>query len=161
MKRSLWFVSIVLLIFLSLGTPIAHASIHQYPEGTDQVMYRSLQTLRDGRDRAWQLVLFKRIKAGLTQSIHLRLVGFPGLVELEHPRSLCVASNRDKTWQAAELTAGVPVASHIAEYDFLAILRDLDADAPLTLTLPIAGNPTPLIVPPFVVQEWRRVAGSS
>jgi hypothetical protein len=59
-------------MFLGLGSPIAQASIHYYPAGSDQVMYRSLQTLRDERERAWQLVLFNRLKAGLTQSIHLR-----------------------------------------------------------------------------------------
>jgi len=136
----------------------AWASIHEYPEGTEQVMQRSLQTLRDSSDRAWQLVLFKRTKAGQTQMVHLRLIGFPGTVELTHPGVIHLATLRgDKDWQAEEVLEGVPHAAHIGEYDVMEFMRQLDADLPLKLTLPLAEADQQIVLPPYVIKEWRQV----
>jgi hypothetical protein len=154
-KCVIWLSALSLILLLL--QPIALASVHQYPEGEQQVMWRSLQTLRDDHDRAWQLVLFKRMQNGLTKSIHLRLVGFPGLVELAHPQSLTIATRLNTQWQATEVTDGVPIAPNIGEYDLLPVMGELDSDAPLTLLLPLQGATAELVVPPFAVQEWRRV----
>lgn len=123
------------------------------------MMERSLQTLRDGHDRAWQLVLFKRSRNGLTQSIHLRLVGFPDAVELDHDQSLQILTLMDKTWQAEVVKTGVPIAPNVGEYDLLEVMRRLDADIPLWLKVPMQPQDEELVVPPFVVKEWRQVAG--
>ncbi|HIK17425.1 MAG TPA: DUF3122 domain-containing protein [Leptolyngbyaceae cyanobacterium M33_DOE_097] len=154
---------VVLAMLLSFGFVChtqqpAWASIHEYPEGAEQVMQRSLQTLRDSSDRAWQLVLFKRTKAGQTQMVHLRLIGFPGAVELTHPGSLHLGTLRgDKAWQAEEVLEGVPHAAHIGEYDVLEFMRQLDADLPLKLTLPLAEADQEIVLPPYVIKEWRQV----
>ena len=68
------------------------ASVHTYPESSTQVMYRSQQSLRDLQDQAWQAVLFKRMEHGVVDSLHLRLVGFPGQVELTHPEALRITT---------------------------------------------------------------------
>jgi hypothetical protein len=152
-----WIV-LLLCCWILLGfQPIARATIHQYPEGNEQVMERSLQTLRDGSDRAWQLVLFKRSKAGVTQSIHLRLVGFPGVAKLHHPGTLQIATLRgDKTWQASEVLANVPLVDYIGEYDLLEFTRQLQTEGALRLTLP-SLKPVKLVLPPYVIKEWRQL----
>jgi len=138
--------------------PSAWASIHEYPEGAEQVMQRSLQTLRDSSDRAWQLVLFKRTKAGQTQMVHLRLIGFPGAVELTHPGVIHLGTLRgEKNWQAKEVLEGVPRAAHIGEYDVMEFMRQLDADLPLKLALPLAEADQEIVLPPYVIKEWRQV----
>lgn len=156
----LWSGAITLLCcwFLLGAQPWALASIHQYPEAGDQMMWRSLQTLRDGSDRAWQLVLFKRSQAGITQSIHLRLVGFPGVAKLQHPGTVQIATlGGDKTWQAPEILTEVPSAEHIGEYDLLEFIRQLQTEGALRLTLP-SPDSVELVLPPYVVKEWRRLA---
>jgi hypothetical protein len=70
----------------------AFASVHTYPESPTQVMYRSLQTLRDETDKAWQTVLYKRLKSSQVDSVHLRLVGFPGTTELAGTAPLRIAT---------------------------------------------------------------------
>lgn len=151
-------VAIILLLVLAMNHPLALASVHQYPEGEQQVMWRSLQTLRDQSDRAWQLVLFKRIDQSISSAIHLRLVGFPGAVELAHPQPLAVITRTDKIWQAREITSGAPSSSSVGEYELTDLLSALDSNAPLRLRLPTATQTIEIRVPPFVVQEWRQIS---
>ena len=160
MHRLLGFIGMVLAIALTLGAPDGLASVHTYPESNDRMMYRSLQTLRDRSDQAWQVVLYKRMQGGRTESIHLRLVGFPGGEALEHPHPLKITTGTEQVWMAAE-TAPVTDAPNVAEYDLLEIMRQLTSTTPLRLTLPLEGTAIELPVPPFVVEEWRQVAQKS
>lgn len=147
----------LLLLLLSVSQP-AIASVHTYPEGENQTMFRSLQTLRDDRDRAWQFVLFKRVHGGQVESIHLRVVGFPGSGELKHPADLRITSPQ-QIWTAADvLPNSSPFPANVGEYDALDAVTALTSDAPLKLELPAAKSKVLVIVPPFVVKEWRRVA---
>lgn len=86
----------------------AIAAIHEYPEGSGHTMYRSLQTLRESpqgkgqnSESAWQVVLFKRMYAGQTETVHLRLVGFPGSAIVAHPQPLYLMGSQ-QTWTASE-----------------------------------------------------------
>jgi len=146
----------MLVIWLGLGSP-AWASVHQYPEGEDRVMYRSLQTVRDRADQAWQLVLFKRSNAGQTASIHLRLVGFPGATEFKHPAPLRM-SGSDRGWVAADsLTEDSPFPANVGEYDVLEPISELSANGALQLFLPTKAGDIELTVPSGVVKEWRQI----
>jgi len=160
MSRLLTFLGLLLALFLTLGMPEGLASVHTYPEGNDRVMIRSLQTLRDRADQAWQVVFYKRVQHGLTQSLHLRLVGFPGGVALQHPSALKITTGTEKVWMATE-TAPVTDALNVAEYDVFEVMRQLTATTPLRLTIPVQGESIELPIPPFVVEEWRQVAQSS
>ncbi|MBF2025841.1 MAG: DUF3122 domain-containing protein [Oscillatoriales cyanobacterium C42_A2020_001] len=147
----------MLMLWLGLRSS-AWASVHQYPEGADRVMYRSLQTLRDRTDQAWQLVLFKRLKAGQTESIHLRLVGFPGAVEFKHPAPLRI-SGSDRGWVAADsLAENSLFPANVGEYDVLQPLTEASTSRVLQLFLPTTAGDIELIVPSAVMQEWRQVA---
>jgi len=160
MHRLLGFIGMVFAIVLLLGVPDGLASVHTYPEGNDRVMIRSLQTLRDRTNQAWQVVFYKRVQHGLTQSLHLRLVGFPCGVALQHPSALKITTGTEKVWMATE-TAPVTDALNVAEYDLFEVMRQLTATTPLRLTVPVQGESIELPIPPFVVEEWRKVAQSS
>lgn len=149
---------LVLLLVLSLHAPAAQAAIHRYEEGTDRFMVRSLQTLRDDGDQAWQLVLFKRVHAGETESLRLRLVGFPGVARLSRSVALEVMDDNDHRWSVLESLSGTPANPSVAEYEFSDVLAALDANTPLRLTIPTERRSRELVVPPFVIQEWREVA---
>lgn len=158
-RKTRQFLQIICMLgfLLSFSQP-AIASVHTYPEGENRVMFRSLQTLRDQSDRAWQFVLFKRIHAGQVESIHLRVVGFPGSGELEHPADLQIISPQH-LWTAADVLSAIsPFPANVGEYDALDTVTTLTSDAPLRLKLPAAKGNVTVTVPPFVVKEWRRVA---
>lgn len=142
---------------LSFTQP-AIASVHTYPEGENRTMFRSLQTLRDQSDRTWQFVLFKRVHSGQVESIHLRVVGFPGSGELNHPVNLQISSQQH-TWTAADVLPEIsPFPANVGEYDALDAITTLTSDAPLKLEVSAAKSKILVTVPPFVVKEWRRIA---
>ncbi|MDX2231793.1 MAG: DUF3122 domain-containing protein [Leptolyngbyaceae cyanobacterium bins.349] len=151
-----------LMLWLWLGTANwAIASVHEYPEGGGSVMVRSLQTLRDRHDGAWQVVLFKRARAGRTEQIHLRLVGFPGEVAFQHPAPLPLAS-RDQGWLAPDsLAEESPLPTNVGEYDVLQPMTELTANTALRLFLPTQTGTVELTVPSTVVKEWRDVSALS
>ena len=120
-------------------------------------MLRSLQTLRDRRDQTWQLVLFKRLNAGRTESIHLRVVGFPGGAEFQHPKPLRLAA-RDRSWTLKDvLSDDSAFPANVGEYDVWEPITQLRSNAPLQLVLPVSPVAAELVVPPFVVKEWRQL----
>jgi len=135
----------------------AIASVHVYPEGSGKVMVRSLRNLPDEMGRSWQIVLFKRTTAGRTESIHLRVVGFPGAVEFKHGKPLPI-SGRDGGWLAEDcLAQGSPFPANTGEYDVIKTLIELNSDARLRLFLPTTTGTIQLTVPQPVVREWRQV----
>ena len=158
----LWYRAIALLCLcccLGLASQEkAIAAVHTYPESPTQIMYRSQQSLRDDQDQAWQAVLFKRIKQGEIDSLHLRLVGFPGQAALVHPQSLQLTTSGGEVLTAPDVSEQAPSLANVGEYDFLAVVPRLQQNPPLRLSLPLKdGRVMNLLVPPFVVREWHRV----
>lgn len=160
MKKQDFWRKIVTIITLCLCLAIAHsspalASIHKYPETDDRVMFRSVQSLRDNDGKAWQVVLYKRVKSGLVNSVNLRLVGFPG-IELIHPKALTVAAGKTEIGKADDIWAQSDLPVNVGEYDFRSLVMKLESNRPLRLNLPVKGTTdTELLVPPFGVREWR------
>jgi hypothetical protein len=152
MKKIMVAIAIALFFF---GLP-AQASLHTYPEPTG-VMYRSLSNLKDGHDRAWQAILFKRFNAGRLEALHLRLVGFPGVVQIQHPRSLVVESSGNLL-SAEDVTPSNILGTNVGEYDLQPILAQLDTDATFRLTLDLQAGQETLKIPKATMQEWWRVA---
>ncbi|MEG3996531.1 DUF3122 domain-containing protein [Microcoleus sp. SVA1_A1] len=131
------------------------ASIHKYPETAETVMFRSVQSLRDTEDKAWQVVLYKRVKSGVVKSLNLRLVGFPG-TELQHPIPLKVAAGSREIGKANDIWIESNLPINVGEYDFKSIITKLESNRPLRLNFPVKNQQeTELQVPPFAVREWR------
>lgn len=149
---------LLLCLFLLFGHSSAVlAAIHRYPEGTNQVMYRSKQSLRDRSGLSWQVVLFKRLKFGQLDTLHLRLVGFPGLVEVAHHKPLDLVGGTGQTWSAKDVT-DLSLPNNVAEYDVFEVMTQLEKNTPLQLFLPLKGDQiSELLIPPFVVREWQTV----
>ena len=156
--RRFW-VIIPFFLYLILGHPIpTSASIHTYPESPTQTMYRSVQSLRDASHKAWQVVLYKRVKSGLVDSIHLRLVGFPGIVELSHPENLKITAGTGEVWQVKDVFDELSLPANVGEYDLLEFMKELDYNMPLQLNFPLKDNQVvELSIPPFAVEEWRKL----
>ncbi|GFZ99241.1 DUF3122 domain-containing protein [Okeania sp. KiyG1] len=155
--RLIFTVILSLFLIISNSQPVL-ASIHTYPESSTQIMYRSRQSLRDLSDRAWQIILYKRIKSGKLITLNLRLVGFPGIIELAHPQKLQITTGSGNIWNAEDILVDYSFPANVGEYDFLEVMRKLNYDTPLRINIPLQGeNLAELVVPIFAVKEWRKL----
>jgi hypothetical protein len=134
----------------------ALASVHIYSD-QNSVLCRSLSRLQDDSNRAWQVVFYQRFPLGQPNSIHLRLVGFPDAVTIDHARSLEVEANRSLLSIEDVTSPDFPTA-HVGEYDFKPILTQLDTDTKLTLILHLKSGEVRLRIPQETAMEWWRVA---
>ena len=122
-------------------------------DGTEYV--RSLESLRDLDYQTWQVIVYKQGRA--PGSIALRIVGFPGKLRFDHPKSLHVQSGR-KEWYLADITLENKKLlndprSAAVEFELEPLLLDLNNNRPLRLLLPGVINELP--IPPYIVGEWR------
>ncbi len=154
--------ALILLFLLGLGSftaqPVA-ASLRQMEEAPGQVLYQSRHTLRDNLGKSWQVVLYKRVKAGETNSINLRLVGFPGVDEFIHPQPLQMTTADGESLMAGDQFAAQSPAPNVGEYNLKEVLPQLSTNLPVKLSLPILSKQSREIrVPPPVVLEWQDIA---
>lgn len=134
----------------------AFASVHTYSD-QNSVLYRSLSRLQDESNRAWQVVFYKRFPLGQPDSIHIRLVGFPGAVVLNHEQPLEIEANQSLLSVEDVTSKEFPIA-HVGEYDFKPVLNQLDTDTKLTLILHLQSELVRLKIPQETALEWWRVA---
>ncbi len=132
------------------------AQLHAHPDENGTPLRRSLESLRDLDDQAWQLVAYRAAPQGAPR---LRVVGYPGKLRLDHPTALLVRSGPFR-WALDDVTLANPQLAAdgraaAAEFDLAPLLADLRQDRPLRLRLP--GVFSELVVPPFVVAEWRQL----
>jgi hypothetical protein len=143
------------LLVLAVGPAPALAQLHAHPDGDGTPVVRSLESLRDLDDQSWQMVAYREGPPG--GPLRLRIVGYPGKVRLDHPTALEVRSGRllwaleDLTLSSAALAGDTRSAA--AEFDLAPLLADLEQNRPLRLRLPRVFSE--LVVPPYVVAEWR------
>lgn len=143
-------------------TPSAVASLHTYPESETQTMYRSRLSVQDNQSQAWQLILFKRLRAGQVQDFNLRLVGFPGQVAVQHPADLVLEDSYDHRWVAPDQTQAdpqlAPVLNSVGQYDLQSMMATLDQAERLELHVRLADDSERiLVVPKFMVSEWLKL----
>jgi hypothetical protein len=151
-----------LILLLATAAP-AWASVHTYHEQPGQTTYRSRQSLRDHRDLAWQATVFKRYRGQDIQGIYLRLVGFPGQVTVDRQGGLTIETGTTAQWVAPYAldpqTPASVLPENVSQYDMAKVLGDLSRPIPLTLAVPLVGQPPArLVVAPYVVEEWLTIA---
>jgi len=156
--------TLVLTVLLGLGistTPDTVAVIRQLEEAPGQIVYQSRQTLNDQHGNSWQAIAFKRVSPNNKTSFELRLVGFPGVVEIDRSQPLLLTNSMGEKLTAADNSSIIftdlsAPESNVGEYDLQPLLPQLQPELPLGLTLPtIDGEAIQLSVPPSFVQEWQ------
>lgn len=154
--------TLVLFIFLGLGTvntPPAQATIQTIQESPSQILYQSRHKLRDDRGNAWQVVLFKRVKADESSSINLRLVAFPGTAEFAHPQPLTITTKLGETFQAEDLFAEQAPTENVGQYNFENILNQLPRFASVNFSVMMKDDrQVELLIPPEVILEWQTIS---
>ena len=120
-----------------------------------ELIVASSEFLRDLDFETWQLVAYK--SPLFENKLILRVIGYPGNLRIDHPTELKVESGRkhwllnDKTLLNKELANDGRQAA--AEFDLDELIRNIDKNRPLRLSLPNVFSELP--VPPFLVKEWR------
>ncbi len=159
--------AIVLGVFLGLGMlnpPSATAAIRQLEEAPGQIVYQSRQTLKDQHGNGWQAVAFKRIRPDGQSSFELRLVGFPGVVEIDRTQPLTLTNSLGKTLTAADVSSTIFTEAtqpepNVGQYDLQPLLPQLQMNIPLKLILPtLNAEAVSLSISPLLIEEWQTVA---
>ncbi len=145
----------LLLLLSFIVNPLKVSAKVAETEINGELINASSEFLRDLDFETWQLVAYK--SPLFEKKMILRVIGYPGNLRIDHPTGLMVESGRkqwvldDKTLLNAELANDGRQAA--AEFDLDELIKNLDKDRPLRLSLP--GVFSELPVPPFVVKEWR------
>lgn len=156
--------SLVLAIGLWLGVgPTAIAAVTQTEEYPGQMLYQSRQNLQDQTGQSWQAIAFTRIHPEGSSTVSLRLVGFPGVVELDHKQPLTLTTSLGRSLTArnisSEISQDSPTLANVAEYDIKSVLPQLKSKIPLQLTLPVVtGAAIELEIPSTTIQEWQTIS---
>lgn len=168
-KRLFWWLiwlgilTISIYIFLGFGnfsSQMVIAAVDKLEVAPEEILYRSQKKLDDQLGNVWQVILFKQNYPGQTQSVNLRLVGFPGSAELFHPQPLKITTATGQVFTAADVFLDEAPAPTIGQYDFKDILPKLPTK-PLVLGIPLPGDRfINISVPQSVVQEWQLVMES-
>ena len=94
----------------------------------------------------------------------MRLVGFPGVAEIDPAQPLSLTNSLGKTLTASYdldnilIDPAVP-KTNIGQYDLEPVLTQLQASIPLKLTLPtIQGEAVNLSIPSTLIEEWLTLA---
>jgi hypothetical protein len=158
-------IAFALILLVGFGfAPPSYATIRTFEEAPGQVLTQSRTTLQDQSGNRWQAITFKRSKPDGNEIIGLRLVGFPGSVEIDRSQPLTLIDSLGNRATAAEASAPIFTDSdnpepHIGQYDIAPVLSSLRPELPLELQLPILGtDPIVLPIAPQTVQEWQKVA---
>jgi hypothetical protein len=149
-------------LWLGLGQP-AFATITQLEEYPGQMLYQSRQNLQDQTGQSWQAIAFTRIHPEGSSTVSLRLVGFPGSVELDHKQPLILTTSLGRRLMAqdisSEIAQGSPTLANVAEYDIKSMLPQLKSETPLQLTLPVVtGAAIELKIPFVAIEEWQTIS---
>jgi hypothetical protein len=159
----------ILSLVINIGVMVhpAQAAIRQLEESPGQIVYQSRQTLKDQQENSWQAIAFRRVKPDGTAGIYLRLVAFPGVVEVDRTRPLKLINSLGKTWTANDASQQIFTDSatpepNVAQYDLQPILMHLDPAVPLRLEIPEPGQSSiKLNVSPALIQEWQSLTMQS
>jgi hypothetical protein len=146
--------SMVLIILLWLGFAVspAAAEIRPFHESPGKLLYKSQWTLQDQHQRSWQAIAFQVRPSQPTFAIQLRLVGFPGSVQVKAEQPLLL-DDRQHFFSAPPIEFAKP--PEVGQFDLQPVLSQLNPRSPLYLTLAAEGERIELKVPPFLIEEWQ------
>jgi Protein of unknown function (DUF3122) len=74
---------------------------------------------------AWQVLLFKQNYFNPVRDLRLRLVAFPGVVEIAHPQPLEIEATSGKLLSASDAYAITAPAPNVGEYNLTDVLPKL------------------------------------
>ncbi len=165
-QRHLWLALLLsLCLSLSCGLKAAEAALLYTADTSGTVIVQSRRSLRDQNRYSWQVIAFKPIQADRQEGpMALRLVGFPGAVELNRdPARLTSPERPEFAANLADLSSQIPVSTpqpHVGQYNLEPALASLPTDNRLQLQVETHDRPVQLAVSPALLEEWQTVANT-
>lgn len=165
--RSLVTASLLALLLFFLGGAIApspaRANISQQEETPGQMLYQSRQTLSDRNGNTWNAIAFHRVGSQDDDGVYLRLVGFPGVANLNHARPMQIRTSLGQTFRVenvSEMTTDNPTpAPNIGQFDLTPVLPQLQVFIPIEMHVATADNAiAKLDVASGIIREWKAIA---
>jgi hypothetical protein len=152
---------LLLVLLLGLGgqSP-ASATLLYTADSSGAVLVQSRWTLRDTERHSWQVIAFKRVEPdGREAGLVLRLVGFPGVVEIVHPQPIGFVDLKGQSQFAVDASDQISAhpPAHVGQYDLQSVLLQLPFER-LQLELPLQSGTTGIRVSPAMLEEWQTVA---
>lgn len=153
----------ILVGMAALSSASATAALRQSEEAPGKIVFQSRQSFKDQDGHSWQIIAFKRLTPGASNSLELRLVGFPGTVAIDHGQPLVLINSLGKlltaTDDSATIFQGAEPAGNVGQYNLQPLLPDLPPEIPLKLMVPTLNHaPVRLSIPPELIAEWQIVA---
>ncbi|GAX39417.1 hypothetical protein NIES4075_03730 [Tolypothrix sp. NIES-4075] len=152
---------LILCIYLTLCSGIffadsAFALLRQHHDAPGVLRYHSQVSIKDDFGYTWQVVLFKLFPPGKAVEFNLRLVGFPGVFELAHPRNLEIVTAKNKLLSASDVYAEKSPSPNVGDYNLTDVLFKLITTDSLKLYVPLSGEQRLVLqIPASVVTEWQ------
>ncbi|MHC5854760.1 DUF3122 domain-containing protein [Nostoc sp.] len=155
----IWRCALVVFLALTLygwGVEEAQALLRQHHDSPGILRYHSQVSIKDKQGYAWQVLLFKQNYNNPVRDLRLRLVAFPGVVEIAHPQPLEIEATSGKLLSASDAYALTAPAPNVGEYNLTDVLPKLPTTDALKLHVPVeSGQPLVLNIPNSVVTEWQ------
>jgi len=161
--RAIALLLILLLRLLLLFPEPAQADIRTIEEAPGQMLYQTRTTVKDPQGNRWQAIAFKRHKTDGTDTLGLRLVGFPGAADIDRDRPLRLVDSLGKELSAKDTSAKIftdesAPEPYIGQYDLGAVLANIQSAVPLELQIPVhSGDPVVLLISPPTLAEWKQL----
>ncbi|MGV2826947.1 DUF3122 domain-containing protein [Myxosarcina sp. GI1(2024)] len=135
----------------------ATAVLRQHHETPGVLRYHARDSIQDKRGNAWQVVLFPDKQS--ETKYYLRLVGFPGMVEFVHPRSLEIITSEGKVLTATDAYATSAPAPNVGQYDVTEIISQFPERGSLKLAITLKGDrDLSLKITQPLLTEWQLLA---
>ncbi len=162
MKKILIVIFVLIASFTSFTLP-AQALLREHHQSKDVLIYHAQHSIKDRKQRAWQIILFPETHSKSATKYYLRLVGFPELVDFIHPQPLEIITSSGKILIAKDVFASENPATNVGQYDLTEILPELPTKGSLKLICPAisTGNSSQqeqaiaLSISASMLTEWQ------
>ncbi|MCW5317845.1 DUF3122 domain-containing protein [Nostoc sp. KVJ3] len=158
-QQCFWRCTLVLFLALTAcgwDVESAQALLRQHHDSPGILHYHSQVSIKDEKGYAWQVLLFKQNYTSAVKDLQLRLVAFPGVVEIAHPQPLLIETAAGKLLSASDAYSLAAPISNVGEYNLTDILPKLPTTDALKLCVPLSsGKQLVLNISNSVVTEWQ------
>ncbi len=155
---------IIVIGSLMWAAPNAFATFTQHEEMPGQILFKAKQTLSDQEGYSWQVIVFRQVYPNRHDDVYLRLVGFPGMVAIEHDQPLVLRNKKGDSFlvqpDPGELTKNrISPDFHVGQYRLEELVAQLNPTVDWQAVIP-TKNPKGRVlkIPSTLIQEWQITA---
>ncbi|MDJ0647675.1 MAG: DUF3122 domain-containing protein [Xenococcaceae cyanobacterium MO_188.B19] len=137
----------------------AAAVLREHHESPGVLRYHAHTSIKDKKGMTWQVVLFPEYESNRLIKYHLRLVGFPGIVQFIHPQPLEIITSEGEVLSAKDIISDSSFAPNVGEFDLTGLLPILPKKGFLKLsTILYDDSDLSLSIPESTLIEWQWLA---